>query len=55
MQERLDREEALRQERYFDTTNKETYEAQDLTANTVGRKVMKTQDGKLVPEASRDD
>lgn len=42
MQERLDREEALRQERYFDTTNKETYEAQDLTANTVGRKVMKT-------------
>ena len=42
MQERLAKEEALRQERYFDTTNKEFFVDQDLTANTVGRKVMKT-------------
>lgn len=55
MQERLAQEEALRQERYFDTTNKEVFVNQDLTANTIGRKVMKTQDGKLVPEANRDD
>lgn len=27
---------------------------QDLTANTVGRKVMQTQDGKLVAQGSRD-
>ena len=27
----------------------------DMTANTVGRKVMQTQDGKLVASQSRDD
>ena len=48
-------EEEMRQMRYFDTTNKETFYQQDLTANVVGRKVMKTQDGKLVPMDARDD
>lgn len=45
----------MRQMRYFDTTNKDTYYKQDMTANTVGRKVMRTQDGKLVPMEARDD
>ena len=55
--EMREREEVLAkkaQERYFDTTNKETFYEQDLTQNTVGRKVMQTQDGKLVSMESRD-
>ena len=42
MQERRDAIEAKKQERYFDTTNGENLTPQDLTANTVGRKVMQT-------------
>jgi len=47
-------EEEMRQMRYFDTTTKDTYYGQDMTANTVGRKVMRTQDGSLVPMENRD-
>lgn len=42
------------EERYFDTTSGTTHNDQDLTANVVGRKVMRTQDGKLVPTSDRD-
>jgi len=58
MQEMRERQAALEaktQERYFDTTSGENFDAKDLTQNTVGRKVMKTQDGKMVPMASRDE
>lgn len=41
--------ESRRQERCFDTTNSEFHTKQDYTANVIGRKVMVTQDGKLVP------
>ena len=58
MQEMRERQQAIdarNEERYFDTTNRENLVAQDMTANTVGRKVMQTQDGKLVAGQSRDD
>ena len=42
-------EERMRNTRYFDTTTKQTFAAKDLTQNVVGRKVMRTQDGQLVP------
>ena len=54
MQARRDEEARRNAERYFDTTGRETYTTQDMTANVVGRKVMKTQDGKLVANGSRD-
>ena len=56
--EMLERKAALAakdQERYFDTTNQENLPSRDLTQNTVGRKVMQTQDGKLVSMESRDE
>jgi hypothetical protein len=58
MQEMAERKAAIEakdQERYFDTTNRENFDCKDLTQNTVGRKVMKTQDGKLVPMGNRDE
>lgn len=55
MQERRAEQERKQQERCFDTTSSENFTAQDLTQNTVGRKVMKTQDGKLVPLECRDE
>lgn len=47
--------EARNQERYFDTTNAENLCGRDMTANTIGRKVMQTQDGKLVGNDGRDE
>ena len=47
-------EKRRNEERYFDTQSREAFTQQDLTANVVGRKVMKTQDGKLVAAADRD-
>lgn len=55
MLERKKRIESVNHERYFDTTNRENLIPQDMTANTVGRKVMQTQDGKLVANQARDD
>jgi len=40
--EKAREEERKRNERYFDTTTRTTYTEQDLTANVLGRKVMKT-------------
>ncbi len=48
-------EERQRNMRYFDTTGKTTFVEQDMTANVVGRKVMKTQDGGLVAMDNRDE
>jgi hypothetical protein len=42
-------------DRYFDTTNTENHYEMDNSQNTVGRKVMKTQDGKLVAMGNRDE
>lgn len=55
MQEKKAMLAAKQQERYFDTTNAENLVQQDMTHNTVGRRVMQTQDGKLVPSANRDE
>ena len=54
MQARREEEARRNAQRYFDTASGETYTKQDMTANVVGRKVMKTQDGKLVEMGSRD-
>jgi hypothetical protein len=51
-QEQREKEEQLERERnarYFETTTRQTFQKKDLTENTIGRKVMKTQDGSLVP------
>ena len=48
-------EERRRNERYFDTTTKSNHVEQDLSANTIGRKVMKTQDGGTVAMSKRDE
>ena len=42
MQAKREEEARRNAERYFDTTGRETYTQQDMTANVVGRKVMKT-------------
>ncbi|CDW88912.1 UNKNOWN [Stylonychia lemnae] len=42
-------EERQRNARQFETTTRATFQKKDLTENTIGRKVMKTQDGGLVP------
>jgi len=53
--EKAREEERIRNMRYFDTTAKTTFVDQDLTANQVGRRVMKTQDGSMVPSDKRDE
>ena len=45
LKEKDDALERERQERRFDTTTKVTYKQKPLTENTVGRWLMKTQDG----------
>lgn len=47
-------EEAKKNIRYFDTSSGTAHTEQDMTANVVGRKVMRTQDGSLVAMESRD-
>ena len=54
MAEKEAREEAKRQERYFDTTTGDTHTTQDLSHNTVGRRVMKTQDGQKADGPAND-
>lgn len=48
MREKEAEEERRRNQRFFDSTNKTTFVAQDLSMNQIGRLVMKTQDGNLV-------
>lgn len=42
MRERQKNIDDRQNDRYFDTTNRENLTAQDMTANTIGRKVMQT-------------
>ena len=55
MRQKAEEEERIRNARFFDTTNRTTFQQKDISENVVGRKVMKTQDGKLVPLPSRDE
>lgn len=55
MQQKAKEEEAERNRRFFDTTNGTHFYAKSLTENHVGRKVMRTQDGQLVPLEKRDE
>jgi hypothetical protein len=55
MRLKKEEEERLRNQRFFDTTAKTTFTQKELTENTIGRKVMKTQDGKLVENDRRDE
>lgn len=54
MQQRAAEEHKKTQFRYFDTTSGMTHCSQDLTANVVGKKVMKTQDGHAIGMHQRD-
>lgn len=42
MREKERQFEAQKEQRYFETTTGVTYDKKDLTANVVGRKVMRT-------------
>jgi len=55
MVQREAEEERIRNQRYFDSTSKTTFVAQDLTMNQVGRLVMKTQDGAMISSSKRDE
>ena len=44
-----------REQRHFETTTKSTFGTQDYQQNTIGRRVMKTQDGKQVNFVERDE
>ena len=55
MQAKRDDIAARDNDRYFDTTNGENHCTMPLDQNTIGRKVMQTQDGKLVAMPSRDE
>lgn len=48
-------EERLRNMRYFDSTAKTTYVKQDYTANVVGKRVMKTQNGAAIGGGEKDE
>ena len=54
MREKDAAEKRRNEERYFDTQSREAFTQQDMTANVIGRKVMRTQDGKLVSMGARD-
>ena len=53
--QQAEEEERLRNMRYFDSTTKSTFTQQDLTQNSVGKRVMKTQDGAHVVQEQRDE
>ena len=55
MQDKADQEERIRNQRCFETTNRTQHCEKDITINTIGKKVMRTQDGGNVPLADRDD
>lgn len=48
-------DERLRNMRYFDSTARTTYVKQDYTANQVGKRVMKTQNGAAIVAADKDE
>jgi len=54
MREKERQIDAQKEVRYFDTTHRGTFEPKDLTSNVVGRKVMRTQDGKVLQDVAYD-
>ena len=55
MRQREAEEDRKREQRFFDTTNKTSFFPQDYCKNTIGRRVMKNQDGKNVSFNERDE
>lgn len=55
MKEKEEEQERIRNMRYFDSTTRTTYVKQDYTANEVGKRVMKTQDGQKLSDKERDE
>ena len=55
MQQKAEDEERLRNMRYFDSTAKTTYTKQDYSANVVGKRVMKTQNGQSLMTQEKDE
>lgn len=55
LKEKEEEEERLRNMRYFDSTAKTTYTKQDYSANQVGKRVMKTQNGQPIDQMVRDE
>ena len=47
--------DALREERFFDTTSRTNFTQQDLSKNCVGRRNMKNQDGEEIDQGQRDE
>jgi len=47
--------EAAKEQRYFDTTNRSTFTPKSYQENTIGRRVMKTMDGKPVSMNEKDE
>lgn len=54
MREKERQAQALREQRFFETTSGSAYDAKDLTQNVVGRKVMRTQDGHVLQGVAYD-
>lgn len=52
---KAEEDERIRNIRYFDSTNQTTFTEQDISYNSVGRRVMKTQDGRGVDLEKRDE
>jgi len=55
MRQREIQEHALTQQRHFETTTASTFGAKPHTETTIGRRVMKTQDGQNVSFNNRDE
>ncbi len=45
LRQKKEQEELIRAQRQFNSTSRETFTPKDLTANVIGKKVMRTQDG----------
>lgn len=55
MEERARQEEIERNRRYFESTNQTSFSKKPMDENTIGRRVMKTQNGMPVPHAQKDE
>lgn len=55
MKEKEEEQERINNMRYFDSTAKTTYVKQDYSANEVGKRVMKTQNGQAIGGMNKDE
>jgi len=55
MNEQQRQEDLKREQRFFETSTKSTFTPQDYQQNTIGRRVMKTQDGQTVGMPQKDE